>query len=77
MLIIIIIYLITMVAVGFYLSKRVKEASDFLIAGRKLGLLLSIATLAAVQVGAGVAELKAWATAKWDKMSEILGKLSE
>jgi len=30
-----------------------------------------------VQVGAGVAELKTWATAKWDKMSEILGKLSE
>ena len=29
------------------------------------------------QVGAGVAELKAWATPTWDKMSEIFGKLSE
>jgi SSS family solute:Na+ symporter len=43
-----------MVVIGFYLSNRVKQASDFLIAGRKLGLILTTATLAAVQVGAGV-----------------------
>jgi SSS family solute:Na+ symporter len=43
-----------MVAVGFYLSRRVQSVSDFLVAGRKLGLALTTATLAAVQLGAGV-----------------------
>jgi SSS family solute:Na+ symporter len=51
---VVILYLGIMVAVGFYLRKRVSAASDFLIAGRKLGLLLTTATLAAVQLGAGV-----------------------
>jgi SSS family solute:Na+ symporter len=51
---VVISYLIVMVAVGFYLRKRVKVTSDFLIAGRKLSLLLTTATLAAVQLGAGV-----------------------
>jgi len=47
-------YLILMIFIGFYLRKRVKLASDFLVAGRKLGLPLTTATLAAVQLGAGV-----------------------
>jgi SSS family solute:Na+ symporter len=51
---IVLFYLIAMVLIGFYLSRRIKLASDFLIAGRKLGLLLTTATLAAVQLGAGV-----------------------
>lgn len=51
---VVIFYLVTMVAIGGYLSKRVKIASDFLVAGRKLGLPLTTATLAAVQLGAGV-----------------------
>ncbi len=48
------IYLISMMVIGFLLRKRVKLASDFLVAGRKLGLPLTTATLAAVQLGAGV-----------------------
>lgn len=51
---VVIVYLTTTVVVSFYLSKRVKTATDFLIAGRKLGLLLTTATLAAIQLGAGV-----------------------
>ena len=51
---VVIIYLIGTVVIGLYLSKRVKSASDFLIAGRNLGLLLTTATLAAIQLGAGV-----------------------
>lgn len=51
---VVISYLIVMVAIGFYLRKRVKVTSDFLIAGRKLSLLLTTSTLAAVQLGAGV-----------------------
>lgn len=48
------IYMVAMVAVGFYLRGRVQSATDFLVAGRKLGLWLTTATLAAVQIGAGV-----------------------
>ncbi len=51
---IVILYLSVMVAIGVYLRKRVQYTSDFLVAGRKLGLLLTTATLAAVQLGAGV-----------------------
>ncbi len=51
---IVILYLSAMVAIGVYLRKRVQRTSDFLVAGRKLGLLLTTATLAAVQLGAGV-----------------------
>ena len=43
-----------MVAVGILLSRRIKVASDFLIAGRKLGLWLTTGTLVAVQIGVGV-----------------------
>lgn len=40
--------------VGAVLSARIKRASDYLLAGRSLGLALSTASLAAVQIGAGV-----------------------
>lgn len=48
------VYMIAMVAVGFYLRERIVSATDFLVAGRKLGLALTTATMAAVQIGAGV-----------------------
>jgi SSS family solute:Na+ symporter len=51
---VVVIYLTLTVGISLYLSKRVKSTSDFLIAGRKLGLLLTTATLAAIQLGAGV-----------------------
>ncbi len=51
---IVIAYLAVMVAIGFAVAGRVKSTSDFLLAGRKLGLILTTATLAAVQLGAGV-----------------------
>lgn len=40
--------------VGIIVSKRARKASDFLIAGRNVNLLLTTATLAAMQIGAGV-----------------------
>ena len=52
--VVVIFYLGLSLLVGAFLSRRVKKASDFLIAGRKLGLLLTTATLSAVQIGAGV-----------------------
>jgi SSS family solute:Na+ symporter len=52
--VVVIFYLGLSLLVGVFLSRRVKKTSDFLIAGRKLGLLLTTATLSAVQIGAGV-----------------------
>jgi SSS family solute:Na+ symporter len=51
---VVVLYLVATITVGLYFSKRVKKASDFLIAGRRLGLPLTTATLAAIQLGAGV-----------------------
>jgi SSS family solute:Na+ symporter len=48
------IYMLAMIAVGFYLRERIRSVTDFLVAGRKLGLALTTATMAAVQIGAGV-----------------------
>lgn len=47
-------YMLAMLGIGFYLRGRIQSTSDFLLAGRKLGLVLTTATLAAVQIGAGV-----------------------
>jgi len=52
--VVVISYLVILVGLGVYMSKRVSVASDFLVAGRKLGLALTTATLAALQLGAGV-----------------------
>jgi len=52
--IIVAIYLLTMVGIGIALRSRIRSASDFLVAGGKLGLLLTTATFAAIQLGAGV-----------------------
>ena len=51
---VVVVYLSALIALGVFMSKRVALASDFLVAGRKLGLPLTTATLAAVQLGAGV-----------------------
>ncbi|MFC1640102.1 sodium:solute symporter family protein, partial [Gemmatimonadota bacterium] len=52
--IVVISYLVILVGLGVFMSRRVSVASDFLVAGRKLGLALTTATLAALQLGAGV-----------------------
>jgi SSS family solute:Na+ symporter len=51
---VVVLYFVATIAVGLYFSRRVKKASDFLIAGRRLGLPLTTATLASIQIGAGV-----------------------
>jgi SSS family solute:Na+ symporter len=51
---VVITFLTVTVGISLFLSKRVKSTTDFLIAGRRLGLLLTTATLAAIQLGAGV-----------------------
>jgi SSS family solute:Na+ symporter len=51
---VVVAYLLGTLIAGAVLSARVKRASDYLLAGRNLGLALSTASLAAVQIGAGV-----------------------
>lgn len=47
------IYLAVMLAVGFYASKKVSSAGDFLVAGRSLPLWLTVGTLSATWFGGG------------------------
>lgn len=47
-------YFLTLITAGLVVSARIKKTSDFLLAGRKLGLVLTTATLSAVQIGAGI-----------------------
>ena len=42
------------ITAGIIMMSRNKKASDFLVAGRKLSLPLTIGTLTAVQIGAGI-----------------------
>ncbi len=51
---IVVLYLLATLVVGAAFSTRIKRASDYLVAGRSLGLPLTTASLAAVQIGAGV-----------------------
>ncbi|MGE0463735.1 MAG: sodium:solute symporter family protein [Vicinamibacterales bacterium] len=48
------LYMLGTLAAGVLLSSRIKRISDYLVAGRNLGLALTTASLAAVQIGAGV-----------------------
>ncbi len=47
------IYLLAMLAIGFWSSRRIKKMSDFLVAGRRLPLWMATATLLATWFGAG------------------------
>lgn len=51
---VVVLYFAVMLALGAVLSKRNKSALDFLVAGRKLGFVLTTATMAGVQIGAGI-----------------------
>ena len=46
-------YLAVMLAVGYFASKRVSAAGDFLAAGRRLPLWLTVGTLSATWFGGG------------------------
>ena len=47
------VYLLGMLGVGFYASRKIKDSDDFLIAGRRLSLWLCTATLTATWIGGG------------------------
>ena len=48
------LYVLATLLVGVYAGRRVKESSDFIVAGRRLGLLLATGTLAATWFGGGI-----------------------
>ncbi|CCX59487.1 putative uncharacterized protein [Blautia hydrogenotrophica CAG:147] len=48
------IYMLLMIAIGFIGKQRAKKATDYLLCGRNLGILMTSATIAATQIGAGV-----------------------
>ncbi|MFT5501156.1 MAG: SSS family solute:Na+ symporter [Woeseiaceae bacterium] len=47
------IYLLGMIALGIYAARRAKSSTDFMIAGRNLGLPLATGTMLATWMGAG------------------------
>ena len=50
----IIIYMVILLCVGFWANNRIKSMTDFLLAGRRLGLLLTSGALAATHFGGGM-----------------------
>lgn len=50
---VVIVYLIAMLAIGYYSSTKIKSNEDFMVAGRNLGPLLLAGTLAATEIGGG------------------------
>jgi SSS family solute:Na+ symporter len=47
------VYLLGMLAVGWWSSGRIQNNDDFMVAGRRLGPFMLAATLAATEVGGG------------------------
>ncbi len=50
---IVIIYMLGMIGIGYYSSRKVSNNDDFMVAGRRLGPILVAGTLAATEIGGG------------------------
>ena len=50
---IVVVYLLIMLFIGWYSSKKITSNTDFMVAGRRLGPLLMAGTLAATEIGGG------------------------
>lgn len=48
-----IVYMFILLGIGWWASKRVANESDYLVAGRSLGFILSLGALVATWYGAG------------------------
>ena len=48
-----IVYMLAMIAIGWFVSRRQASGDDFLLAGRNVPLLLSLGTTVATMVGTG------------------------
>ncbi len=50
----IIVYMMVLLGIGYWANKKIKGVTDFLLAGRRLGLLLTAGALAATHFGGGM-----------------------
>lgn len=50
---IVVAYLLVMLYIGYYSSKKISTNEDFMVAGRRLGPILMAGTLAATEIGGG------------------------
>ncbi len=48
------LYVLVMLGIGLYASRRVSDSADYLVAGRRLSLPLATATLSATWFGGGL-----------------------
>lgn len=51
--IIVVLYMIGMLGIGYWSSKRISNSTDFMVAGRSMGPILMAGTLAATEIGGG------------------------
>jgi len=51
--VIVIIYMMGMLAIGYFSSKKISSSTDFMVAGRNMGPILMAGTLAATEIGGG------------------------
>lgn len=51
--IIVIMYMLGMLGIGYWSSKRISNSADFMVAGRSMGPILMAGTLAATEIGGG------------------------
>ena len=51
--VIVVLYLLVMLFIGWWSSKRITSNTDFMVAGRRLGPVLMAGTLAATEIGGG------------------------
>jgi len=47
-------YVLLTLGIGIYAGRKIKGASDFIVAGRRLGLILATGTMAATWFGGGI-----------------------
>lgn len=50
---VVLLYMLFMLGVGFYASKKITSTTDFMVAGRGMGPILMAGTLAATEIGGG------------------------
>lgn len=50
---VVVIYLLAMLFIGWYSSTKITSNTDFMVAGRRLGPMLMAGTLAATEIGGG------------------------
>lgn len=51
--VVVVLYLLGMLGIGYYSSKKIQSNDDFMVAGRRLGPILMAGTLAATEIGGG------------------------